>query len=125
MRRPFRHGFRTRSGVTDTRGRLIPRLVVLACLPLTALWAVLQVLRIVDPAVHDATALMGFAVVIAYLFAFRPALYVCEPFAVIATLWLTRRWYDTYGAPFAPVVACWAAVLLHSAALVSFLALGR
>jgi hypothetical protein len=103
----------------------LSRLVVIVCLPLPSICAVLLMCRAIEPFAQDGAALIGFAAVFAYLFTFNPALYLCEPFAVIASIWLTRRWYDNYGAPFAPVAACWLAVLVHSAALAFFLRLGR
>ena len=103
----------------------LPRLAIIACAPLVAICGVLFLSRALDPIDHNGAAMIGFAAVLAYLFAFQPALFLVEPFAIIVALVCTRRWYDRYGAPFAPVAACWTATLLHSAALVFFLRLGR
>jgi hypothetical protein len=70
-----------------------------------------------------AALLFGFAATMAYLALFLPALVLFEPFAIVATIWYTQRYLfdDTAGRLF----ACWVAVVVHTAVLLSYLRLGR
>ena len=97
-------------------------MVVLVCLPLTVIRAVgyfAFALQRVDP---QASALIGFASVLAYLAVFLPALVLFEPFAIIASIWYTRRSFDE---PTGRLLVCWLAVIVHTAVLISYFRLGR
>jgi hypothetical protein len=103
----------------------IPAIVVLVCLPLPVVCAIgvfAHAVRRLDP---QGAAALGFAATLGYLATYFPALYLFEPFAIVASLWYTRRWFDQYGEAFAPVIACWTAVIVHTAALAYFMRLGR
>src|SRR5207248_2438666 len=71
-----------RDSMAQSRGSLVPRLVVLACLPLSSIWAILLLAGALRPVNQDGSAVIGFAAVLAYLFTFRPALFLVEPFAI-------------------------------------------
>jgi hypothetical protein len=97
-------------------------MVVLVCLPLTVSKAVLYfslALERVDP---RGSALIGFAGALTYLIVFLPALLLFEPFAIIASIWYTRRSFDE---PTARLFVCWLAVIVHTMVLISYFRLGR
>jgi len=98
-------------------------MVVVVCLPLIATKAVgyfALALERVDP---HAAALIGFAGVLAYLAVFLPALVLFEPFAIIASIWYTQR--HVLDEPAGRLFACWLAVIVHTAVLISYFRLGR
>jgi len=103
----------------------IPAIVVLACLPLPATLAFGLFSRVIENASEPLSLVIGFAAALGYLVAFLPALYVFEPFAVIASFWYTQRYLNRFDESFARVLVCWAAVAVHSAVLVWYFRLGR
>jgi len=97
-------------------------MVVVVCLPLTVSKAVLYLslaLERVDP---RGSALIGFAGALTYLVVFLPALLLFEPFAIIASIWYTRRSFDE---PTGRLLVCWLAVIVHTMVLISYFRLGR
>ena len=101
----------------------IPTIVVVVCLPLTATKVVLYFARALEAVNPQAAALIGFAAALAYLAAFLPALVLFEPFAIIATIWYTQR--RVFDEPIGRLLACWLAVIVHTAVLISYFRLGR
>jgi hypothetical protein len=98
-------------------------MVVIACLPLTMIRAAGYAAHALGGIEPQAAALIGFAGVLAYLAVFLPALVLFEPFAIIATVWYTRR--TLVDAPNGRQFACWLAVIVHTAVLISYFHLGR
>jgi hypothetical protein len=98
-------------------------MVLLVCLPLTAIKAVGYAALELGRVHPESAALIGFAGALAYLAVFFPALFVFEPFAIIASIWSTRR--SPYNEPVGGLIACWLAVIVHTAILISYFRLGR
>ena len=98
-------------------------MVVVVCLPLTVTKAVGYFALALERVEPQAAALIGFAGVLAYLAVFLPALVLFEPFAVIASIWYTRR--RVFDEPPGPLLVCWLAVIVHTAVLISYFRLGR
>ena len=99
-------------------------MVVLVCLPLpavTALGLFALVLRRADEQVFTT---LGFASALGYLVTFLPALVLFEPFAIGASIWYTQRYTSRDGESFGRVITCWAAVLVHTAAIVFYVRRG-
>jgi hypothetical protein len=97
--------------------------VVVVCLPLIVSKAILYFalgLETIDP---RASALIGFAGTLAYLAVFLPAALLFEPFAIIASVWYTKQ--RLAGDPLGRLFVCWAAVIVHTTVLISYLRLGR
>jgi hypothetical protein len=67
--------------------------------------------------------LIGFAAALAYLAVCLPALVLFEPFAIIASIWYTRR--RVFAEPTGRLFVCWLAVIVHTAVLISYFRLGR
>src|SRR5579872_3051412 len=103
----------------------VPAMVVSVCLPLPLTMAALYGGMALQPLDAPMAAVVGFAATLGYVVAFLPALLLFEPFAVVATLWFTARYLRKWGESAMPVIACWMAVILHTAVLVSYLRLGR
>lgn len=106
-------------------GSRIPSMVVLVCLPLPATLALGYFGLGLEKLDNPLGALIGFASALAYLVVFFPALLFFEPLAVIASIWYTRRSADSDDASLGRVLACWLAVLVHTAVLVKYWRLGR
>jgi hypothetical protein len=100
----------------------VPAMVVVACLPLPLTKAALYSAVALERVAPNASALIGFAGVLGYLAVFLPALVLFEPFAIIASIWYTRRASDE---PTGRLLVCWLAVIVHTAALISYFRLGR
>jgi nicotinamide riboside transporter PnuC len=100
-------------------------MVLLVCLPLPITRAVgLLALHVVGLEKPIGT-LIGFASALGYLVLFFPALLLFEPFALVASLWYTRRFASRSDEPIGRVIACWLAVTVHTAVLATYLRLGR
>jgi hypothetical protein len=99
---------------------IAPAVVVLACLPLTAVKILTYALMLVSRADPDGVALFGFALTFAFLFLFYPALLLLEPIAIITTVWYTNHF--RYNEPVSRLLVCWFALAVHSLVLVSYLA---
>jgi hypothetical protein len=99
-------------------------MVLLVCLPLPITRAVgFLALRLgLD---NPLATLIGFASALGYLVLFFPALLLFEPFAVIASVWYTRHFAGSSDEPIGRVIACWLAVIVHTAVLATYLRLGR
>ena len=104
-----------------TRPSRVPAIVLLVCLPLPLNMAVgylaLGARHVADVPL---VTLIGFASAIGYLVMWFPALLLFEPFAVIASIWYTRRYTERSDEPLERVLACWAAVMVHTAVLVTY-----
>jgi hypothetical protein len=98
-------------------------MVLLVCLPLTVIKAVGYGALALGRVHPESAALIGFASALAYLAVFFPALLVFEPFAIVASIWYTRR--SPYNEPIGRLIVCWLAVMVHTAVLISYLRLGR
>jgi hypothetical protein len=100
-------------------------MVLLVCVPLpvtrAAGFLALHILGIDRPL----GTLIGFACALGYLVLFFPALLLFEPFAVIASLWYTQCFVNRSDEPIGRVIACWLAVIVHTAVLVMYFRLGR
>jgi len=98
-------------------------MVMVVCLPLTVTKAVGYFALALVSVAPRAAVLIGFAAVLAYLAVFLPALVLFEPFAIIASIWYTRR--RSFVEPIGRLFVCWLAVIVHTAILISYLRLGR
>ena len=100
-------------------------MVLLVCLPLPIIWAVGFLSLRVGGFDNPLATVIGFASALGYLAIFFPALLLFEPFAVLASAWYTRRYVTRSDEPIGRVIACWLAVVVHTAALATYLRLGR
>jgi hypothetical protein len=98
-------------------------MVVVVCLPLTVAKAVGYFALALGRVDHQAAALIGFAGALTYLAVFLPALVLFEPFAIMASIWYTRR--RVFDEPAGRLFVCWLAVIVHTAVLISYFRLGR
>jgi len=98
-------------------------MVLLVCLPLPLTKALGYFALALQKLNEPAATLIGFASVLGYLAVFFPALFLFEPFALIASIWYTRQ--SASVAPLGRVLACWLALLVHTAVLITYLQLGR
>jgi hypothetical protein len=98
--------------------RLIPRIVVIACLPLPAVAALGGVGLLIGRINEPFSMLFKLPFFFGYLLLILPAMYVIEPFAIIATIWYSAR---ATGESMRSVVTCWIAVMVHTIVLIWFL----
>jgi hypothetical protein len=100
-------------------------MVLLVCLPLSVTWAVGFFALRVEELDKPLATLIGFVSALGYLVVFFPALLLFEPFAVIASVWYTQHSAGRSDEPIGRVIACWLAVIAHTAVLATYLRLGR
>jgi hypothetical protein len=98
-------------------------MVVFVCVPLPLTKAVGYCALALEAVFPHAALLIGFAATMAYLALFLPALVLFEPFAIIASIWYTQRHFLDEAA--GRLLACWLAVVVHTAVLISYFQLGR
>jgi hypothetical protein len=98
-------------------------MVLIVCLPLTAVRLLGYAALVLERVAPTFATAVGFVSALAYLAMFFPALVLFEPFAIIASIWYTRR--SPYNDPIARLIVCWAAVIVHTAVLISYIRLGR
>jgi hypothetical protein len=99
------------------RRSTIPAIVVFVCLPFPAVTALGQLAWALRSADERSFLAIGFASTLAYVVIHLPALVLFEPFAIGASIWYTRRFTSVAGESFGGLIACWAAVLVHTAAI--------
>lgn len=98
-------------------------MVLLVCLPLPLTKALSYFALALRQVNEPAATLIGFASVLAYMAVFFPALFLFEPFALIASIWYTRQ--SSSDAPIGRILACWLALAVHTAVLIAYFRLGR
>jgi hypothetical protein len=103
------------SGAT---GRLVPVLVILLCLPLPMVAACGALALSIERVNNALSTLLKLVFFFGYLLLILPAMYVIEPFVVIATIWYSTR---ATGESARRVFTCWFAVAIHTIVLVWFL----
>jgi hypothetical protein len=113
----------TAIGPTSRRS-VIPAIVVLVCLPLPAVTALMLFALALERVNKPLATMLGFASVFGYLATFLPALVLFEPFSIGASIWYTRRFTSRTDESFGTVIACWVAVLVHTAAIAFYLRRG-
>lgn len=112
------------SASASSRRSVMPAVVVFLCLPLPVVTAVLLFASALRSVSESSAVALGFAASFGYLVTFLPALVVFEPAAIIASIAQTRRYVGGDDEPIESVIACWAAVALHTAAILFFLRRG-
>jgi hypothetical protein len=106
------------------RRSAIPAIVVLVCFPLLAVTALMLFALALESVNKPLAMMLGFASVFGYLVTFLPALVLAEPFAIGASIWYTRQFTSRTDESFGSVLACWGAVLVHTAAIAFYLRRG-